>query len=288
MTRYNQRMSAQILDGKAAAAALLKEIGSRIRKLSPRLTIIQVGDDPASSRYIRAKIKACAEAGARTDHKHSDAQSTFEDVALLIRDGNDDADVDGILLQLPLPPALAPRERELIRLIDPAKDVDGLTAYNIGKLCVGKEYEHLAPATPAGIIRLLAHFDIPVSGKHVVVVGRSTLVGKPLGLMLLHRDATVTFCHSKTSNLAEHTRQADILVAAAGSPGLIKKEMVKPSATVIDVGTSDVEGALTGDVADDVAEVAGALTPVPGGVGPMTVAMLIANLATAAERRRKG
>jgi methylenetetrahydrofolate dehydrogenase (NADP+)/methenyltetrahydrofolate cyclohydrolase len=281
-------MPARILDGKVAAAALLQEIGPRVQALSPRLTIIQVGDDPASSRYIRAKIKACAEAGARADHKHLNAKSLFEDVAALIRTCNDDVDVDGILLQLPLPPALASRERELIRLIDPAKDVDGLTAYNIGKLCVGKEYEHLAPATPAGIIRLLAHFDIPVAGKHVVVVGRSTLVGKPLGLMLLHRDATVTFCHSKTSNLAEHTRQADILIAAAGSPGLIMKEMVKPGATVIDVGTSDVNGTLTGDVTDDVAEVAGALTPVPGGVGPMTVAMLIANLATAAERRRKG
>jgi methylenetetrahydrofolate dehydrogenase (NADP+) / methenyltetrahydrofolate cyclohydrolase len=196
--------------------------------------------------------------------------------------------VTGFIVQLPLPDQLQKHVPQIIRAIDPKKDVDGFGAYNLGKLLLSRDFEHLPPATPSGIVMLLEHFKIPVEGKHVVIVGRSNIVGKPLALMLLNRDATVTICHSKTTNLAEQTRQADILVAAVGKANLITAAMVKEGAVVIDVGMNRSSGKLCGDVDfDSVEKKASAITPVPGGVGPMTVASLLRNCVRAKERQQE-
>ena len=205
----------------------------------------------------------------------------------LIDELNTDPDVTGFIVQVPLPGELQKHVPQIIRAIDPKKDIDGFGAYNLGKMFLSQEFEHLPPATPAGIIAMLDHYKIPVAGKHVVVVGRSNTVGKPIGIMLLNRDATVTLCHSKTANLAEITKQADILIAAVGRRNLITAAMVKDGVVVIDVGMNkNDEGKLCGDVDfDEVSKKASAITPVPGGVGPMTVAALIRNCVRAKERQ---
>lgn len=286
---YYARMSATILSGREAADALLERLKPQVATLDPKLVVVQVGDDPASASYIKQKIASCAKIGLRSEHKHLSAETTEAELFALIDQLNADADVTGFIVQLPLPTHLQPLVPQVIRAIDPAKDVDGFGAYNLGKMFLSTEFEHLPPATPGGIIALLEHYKIDVAGKHVVVVGRSNIVGKPIAIMLLNRDATVTICHSKTKNLAELTKQADVLIAAVGKRHLISAEMVKPGAVVIDVGMHRTEEGLSGDVDfEAVQEVASAITPVPGGVGPMTVASLIKNCVTAKERQVAG
>lgn len=279
-------MSALLLDGRKVASEILTGLKPKVAKLNPKLVIVQVGDDPASASYIRQKLKSCAEIGMRHEHKHLSADITFNAFLKLIEELNRESDVTGFIVQLPLPDPLQARVPELIRAIDPKKDVDGFGAYNLGKMFLSREFEHLPPATPAGVILLLEHYKIKVTGKHAVVVGRSNTAGKPLAMMLLNRDATVTVCHSKTKDLGTCTKQADILAVAVGHPKLLTKEMVKPGAVVIDVGINEVSGKLVGDVDfDAVKEVASAITPVPGGVGPMTVACLLRNVVRAKERQ---
>ncbi|TSC98012.1 MAG: methylenetetrahydrofolate dehydrogenase (NADP+) / methenyltetrahydrofolate cyclohydrolase [Candidatus Peregrinibacteria bacterium Greene1014_49] len=279
-------MSALLLSGRSASAKILADLKPKIAKLNPKLVVVQVGDDPGSSSYIKQKIKSCTEVGMRSQHRHLQAATSLSDLLKLVADLNADPDVTGFIVQLPLPEHLQSHVPDIIRAIDPKKDVDGFGAYNLGKVFLSKDFEHLPPATPAGIIMLLEHYKIPVASKHAVIVGRSNIVGKPLAIMLLNRDATVTVCHSKTKDLAAMSRHADILIAAIGKPKFITKDMVKPGAVVIDVGTSRVDGKLTGDV-DFVAiqEIASAITPVPGGIGPMTVASLIKNCVQAKERQ---
>lgn len=279
-------MSAMLLDGRKVASQVLAELKPRVAKLNPKLVIVQVGDDPASSSYIRQKLKSCSEIGMRHEHKHMSASMTFEALLKLIEELNHDPDVTGFIVQLPLPDRLQAKVPELIRAVDPAKDVDGFGAYNLGTMFLSKECEHLPPATPAGVLLLLEQYRIDVAGKHVVVVGRSNTAGKPLAVMLLNRDATVTICHSKTKDLGACTKQADILAVAVGKPKLITATMVKPGAVVIDIGINEVGGKLVGDVDfDEVSKIASAITPVPGGVGPMTVASLIRNCVRAKERQ---
>jgi len=279
-------MSALILDGRKVAAEVLAVLKPKVAKLNPKLVIVQVGDDPASSSYIRQKLKSCAEIGMRYEQKHLPASIPFEKLLELIDELNHDPDVTGFIVQLPLPDPLQARVPELIRAVDPKKDVDGFGAYNLGKMFLSKEFEHLPPATPAGVLLLLEHYHITVAGKHAVVVGRSNTAGKPLAIMLLNRDATVTVCHSKTKDIASCTKQADILAVAVGKPKFITKDMVKPGAVVIDIGINEVDGKLVGDVDfEAVREVASAITPVPGGVGPMTVASLLRNVVRAKERQ---
>ncbi|MEK7136879.1 MAG: bifunctional 5,10-methylenetetrahydrofolate dehydrogenase/5,10-methenyltetrahydrofolate cyclohydrolase, partial [Patescibacteria group bacterium] len=275
-------MSPLILDGRKAADALLTSLKPRVQELDPKLVIVQVGDDPASASYIRQKVKSCEKIGMRAEHKHLSEGITFEELLKIIQELNADTDVTGFIVQLPLPKALQPKLPEIIRAIDPKKDVDGFGAYNLGKMFLSREFEHLPPATPAGIIALLEYYKVEVAGKHVVIVGRINTVGKPLAAMLLNRDATVTVCHSRTTELGQRTLDADILVAAVGKPNLITADMVKEGAVVIDVGINEVEGALVGDVDfDSVSKIASAITPVPGGVGPMTVASLLRNIVRA-------
>lgn len=273
-------MSAKILNGKITAAEARQLCREYLNKkgITPELVIITIGDDPASAVYVRNKIKACAECGIHATHQkfHEDADiKAVKDVIFL---ANKDPLVTGIMIQLPLPDGWD--SRELIELIDPKKDVDGLTYENIGRLWSGEAMHQ--PCTAKGIDYLLHDNGIYFAGKHVVVVGRSDIVGKPMAAIALENNATVTICHSKTKNLAEHTRMADILIVAVGKPGLITGDMVKPGAVVVDVGINRTENGLVGDVDfDSVAEVAGWITPVPGGVGPMTVAMLMSNVTRA-------
>ncbi|MEM9944966.1 MAG: bifunctional methylenetetrahydrofolate dehydrogenase/methenyltetrahydrofolate cyclohydrolase FolD [Cyanobacteria bacterium P01_D01_bin.36] len=277
---------AQILDGKALAQRIQSarvadvQTWKNAKGRPPGLAVLMVGDNPASAAYVRGKERACDRMGIASLGRHFPADITQETLAEEILALNQNPDVDGILVQLPLPNHLD--STSLLALIDPAKDADGLHAVNLGRLVRGEP--GLRSCTPAGIMRLMAEHGITLSGKRAVVLGRSILVGKPIGLMLLAANATVTFAHSKTENLSELTRSADILVAAVGIPNLIGKEMVKPGATVIDVGINRIANAetgksrLVGDV--DFAEVepiAGAITPVPGGIGPMTVTMLLEN-----------
>lgn len=285
-------MPAQILDGKGVAEEILMSLIPRVKELDPALTIVQVGDDPASATYIRHKLKACERIHMRAEHLHLEASTSFKELLTHIKRLNGDTDVTGFILQLPLPSPLKKKLPQIIRTIDPMKDVDGFTAYNLGKVFLSTEFEHLPPATPAGVIHLLEHFGIAVKGKHAVVVGHSNLVGKPLAVMLLNRDATVTVCHLHTTDLASHTRQADILCTAVGKPNLITSDMVKPGAVVIDIGMSQVQQQhgsavrLVGDVDfDAVKDIASAITPVPGGIGPMTVASLLRNVIRAKERQ---
>ena len=279
-------MPARLLSGTDLAQKILKKLEPKVRELDPQLVILQVGSDPASAVYIRRKIEACKSIGMRHRHVHLEASTTFEHIRDQIRWLNADGDVTGIIMQLPLPKPLAGKTPLLMKELDPRKDVDGLTAYNQGKTLIAREFEHLPPATPLAVVSLLEHGKFPVRAKHVVIVGASTIVGKPLSVMLMNREATVTVCQKATKNLAVHTRQADILITSVGKPGLIKKSMVKKGAIVIDVGITQTAKGVRGDVDfDAVKSVVRAITPVPGGVGPMTVACLLRNVVTAKERQ---
>jgi methylenetetrahydrofolate dehydrogenase (NADP+)/methenyltetrahydrofolate cyclohydrolase len=282
-------MTARIIDGKAHAAALRAElkvaVGSLMaRGIRPGLAVVMVGDNPASRTYVRHKVLACEEAGVLSQLHEFPADVSEAALVARIRELNADPAIDGVLVQLPLPPHL--EESRVLAAVVPEKDVDGFHVHSAGALLIGAP--HFVPCTPAGIIHLLEKERIPIAGRHAVVVGRSNIVGKPIALLLLQRDATVTICHSKTPDLADHTRAADILVAAVGRTHLIGAAMVKPGACVIDVGTNrQPDGKLRGDVDfEAVRQVAGSITPVPGGVGPMTVAMLVANTLRAAALRK--
>jgi methylenetetrahydrofolate dehydrogenase (NADP+)/methenyltetrahydrofolate cyclohydrolase len=279
-------MSALLLAGRPVADAILERLKPEVKALNPKLVVVQVGDDPASASYINQKLKSCKAVGMRHEHKHLPNATTLKELMSLIDDLNADADVTGFIVQLPLPKQLNTHVPDVIKAIDPKKDIDGFGAYNLGKMFLSTEFEHLPPATPSGVIEMLNYYNIDIEGKHAVVIGRSNIVGKPLSVMLLNRGATVTICHSKTKNLAEITRQADILCSAIGKPAMITKEMVKEGAVVIDIGVSRVDGKLVGDVDfEEVKYIASAITPVPGGVGPLTVASLIRNCVTAKQRQ---
>ena len=282
-------MTARLLTGKEVADAMFLELKPLVKTLDPKLVIIQVGDDPASESYIKQKVKSCDAVGMRHEHLHLKKDVTKEELFAVIEKLNADPDVSGFILQLPLPSSLTPHIPLFLRAIDPKKDVDGFTAYNVGKTVLSKEFEHLPPATPSGIIALLEHYGYgDVTGKEVVIVNHSNVVGKPLAVMLLNRNATVTVCHAATKDLASHTRRADILITAVGKPKLITADMVKKGAIVIDVGITRTKDGLVGDVDfENVIDVASALTPVPGGVGPLTVASLIRNTVRAKERQRE-
>jgi methylenetetrahydrofolate dehydrogenase (NADP+)/methenyltetrahydrofolate cyclohydrolase len=279
-------MTPLLLDGKVAAAALLDFLKPLVETLDPKLVVIQVGDDPASSSYIKQKVKSCEKVSMRSEHIHMPSDTTIETLMQKIDELNNDEDVTGFFVQLPLPGQLSGHEPEIIKAISPMKDVDGFGAYNLGKMFLSKEFEHLPPATPSGIIRLLEHFDIEIEGKHAVVVGRSNTVGKPVAVMLLNRNATVTICHSRTKNLSEITKQADILIAAVGKPKMITADMVKEGAVVVDVGIHRTDDGLCGDVDyEGLQSKVSAISPVPGGVGPMTVSSLLRNCVSAKERQ---
>jgi methylenetetrahydrofolate dehydrogenase (NADP+)/methenyltetrahydrofolate cyclohydrolase len=277
---------ARILSGHEVAEAVYKELKEKLASLSfvPSLRVIRLGEDPASVSYVRLKDRRARELGLRSQVEVY--PEDFPEEALLerIEALNRDEDVDGLLVQLPLPRHI--RAERILEAISPLKDVDGFHPVNVGRLWSGGE--GLFPCTPLGVIRLLRHYGVELRGKEVVVIGRSNIVGKPLAALLLREDATPTLAHSKTENLPEVTRRAEVLVVAAGRPHLVRKAWVRPGAVVVDVGVNRVEGRLLGDVHPEVAEVAGALTPVPGGVGPMTVAMLMANTVKAALLRRYG
>ncbi len=281
-------MSAQILFGKPVAEKLLAGLKADIKKLDPKLVVVQVGNDPASASYIKQKLASCKSVGLRHEHKHLDEKISLKELMTIIEELNKDSDVTGFIIQLPLPAHLQSSVPQIIRAIDPKKDVDGFGAYNIGKMFLSTEFEHLPPATPAGIIELLKFYKIEVEGKHCVVVGHSNIVGKPLAVMLLNRNATVTVCHKFTKDLASHTKQADILFVAVGKPDLITKDMVKKGAVVIDIGVTRTKDGLKGDTDfDALKDIASAITPVPGGVGPLTVASLIRNCVTAKKRQNE-
>jgi methylenetetrahydrofolate dehydrogenase (NADP+)/methenyltetrahydrofolate cyclohydrolase len=280
-------MSAQIIDGKESARKVKAEVAEAVSVLGyrPGLATVLVGDDPASHTYVRGKRSDAEEVGIRSIHHELPGDVSQADLETLIEELNDDEEVDGILVQLPLPGGLD--GERVVSSIDPAKDVDGLHPYNMGLLVLGRP--GLRPCTPSGVMRMFEDNGVIVAGQTAVVIGRSFLVGRPLALMMASKgvDATVTMAHSRTPQLAEVTRAADILVAAVGVPRLVTAEYVKPGAAVIDVGVNRVEDGLTGDVDfDSVREVAGSITPVPGGVGPMTRAMLLANTLEAAQARR--
>lgn len=278
-------MTAQILDGKSLAQKIQSQLQEKIekkiveKKRAPGLAVLMVGDNPASAVYVRNKEKACAKVGINSYGRHFPTQTSQEKLEAVIEQLNQDDSVDGILVQLPLPSHLD--AVGLLLKIAPDKDADGLHPTNLGKLVRGEV--GLRSCTPAGVMEILAAYNLDVEGKKAVVVGRSILVGKPLALMLLEQNATVTIAHSRTENLASVTREADILIAAVGKPEFITGEMIKPNAVVIDVGINRLEGEggksrLVGDVAfKEAHKVASFITPVPGGVGPMTVAMLLKN-----------
>lgn len=282
-------MSAQILDGKALAAEIRSEVKTQVAALAEKgvstaLAVILVGDDSASQVYVRNKIKACADTGIRSLEFRMPAETTQQQLLAKIAELNADENVDGILVQLPLPKQI--NADAVISAIDPAKDVDGFHVANAGALVTGKQ--GFVPCTPFGVMRLIENSGVDPRGKSAVIVGRSNIVGKPMALLLLAADATVTVAHSRTPDLCAVTRNADILVAAVGRAKLIKADMVKPGAVVIDVGMNrDENGKLCGDVDfSEVKAIAGSITPVPGGVGPMTIAMLMQNTALAAQMRR--
>jgi len=301
---------ARVLDGAGIAASIKNEVAEEVTALSalgirPGLAAVLVGHVPASEIYVASKVKTCGELGLYSDLITPPETVTTEEMLDLVNALNDREDIDGILIQLPLPKHVD--AKFLLDSVSPAKDVDGFHPVNAGKLQAGRPA--LAPCTPAGVIEILKRSNLPISGRHAVIVGRSDIVGKPVAMLLLHENATVTICHSKTRDLEAITRQADILVAAIGKPGFITPEMVKPSATIIDVGinrlttreefnrffTGDLKreavfakrgSTIIGDVDPRTFEIAGAYTPVPGGVGPLTIAMLMANTVRAAKMRR--
>ena len=304
-------MTARLLDGNALAAQIRAEIQPRVAAFTarhgrpPGLGILLVGDNPASAIYVRNKLKAASEVGMRADLERLPVSASIEDVLAVVARLNRSTVHDGVLVQDPLPEAMGPgAARRVFDAIDPAKDVDGFHPVNVGKLV--QKRPTLVPGTPLGVIEMLERSSIPIAGARAVVIGRSDIVGKPMAMLLLHRDATVTVCHSKTRELPAVAATADILVAAIGRPGFVTPDFVKPGATVVDVGITSVtdaalvarwfpaghprreaferRGAITvGDVHPDVANVAGALSPVPGGVGPLTVAMLLSNVLRTAE-----
>lgn len=279
---------ARILSGKEFAARIKEDAARGVAELKaagvlPRLAVIIVGSDPASEVYVRNKQRTCEELGIRSDHIALPAETTKEELLACIEELNVDPEVHGILVQLPLPAQIAEDEEEILSHIDPRKDVDGFHPVNVGHLVLGAP--GLRPCTPAGCIRMLDYAGIPIEGAHAVIIGRSNIVGKPMAHLLLERNATVTICHSRTQNLAAIARTADILVAAVGRPRFVTADMVKEGATVIDVGINRIAPKkLVGDVDfDGAAAVAGAITPVPGGVGLLTVAMLMENVVQAAK-----
>ena len=282
-------MTATILDGRATLATVKNELRVRIAALAeqgvvPGLGTVLVGGDPASHWYVDAKHKDCAEIGINSIARVLPAGSSQADVEAIVDELNADPACTAFLVQQPT----GLDEFSILSRVDPVKDVDGLHPFNLGSLVLGKPGP--LPCTPMGVLELLRRYDVPIAGAHAVVIGRGLTVGRPLGLLLTRRseNATVTLCHTGTRNLASYVRQADIVVAAAGSPGLVTAEMVKAGAAVLDVGVSRVDGKIAGDVAADVAEVAGFVAPNPGGVGPMTRAMLLANVVAAAERLAVG
>ncbi len=273
---------ATLMDGAALAARIREEVKSELAELGAvRLATVLVGDDPASQIYIRLKHKAADDVGIEAIDKRLPADTPEGGLLELVEELNEDDSVDGILVQTPLPPQID--EARVMRALDPMKDVDGLHPFNAGQLFFG--HQTLVGATPVGIMRLLAEYQVPVAGARAVVVGRSLIVGRPVAMLLLHANATVTICHSRTADLARHTMDADILVAAVGQLGLITTDMVKQGAAVIDVGMNRTDEGLFGDVDPNVADVAAFLTPVPGGVGPMTIACLLENAVRAARYR---
>jgi methylenetetrahydrofolate dehydrogenase (NADP+)/methenyltetrahydrofolate cyclohydrolase len=311
--REEARGAAAILDGARVAGEIKRDVARDAEGLkndhgvTPCLVVVRVGEDPASAVYVRNKVKTSEELGLRSEHRALPADTTERKLLDEVTRLSAREDVDGILVQLPLPRGID--ERRVIEAIDPSKDVDGYHPLNIGRMTLGQTA--FVPCTPAGIMELLTREGVRIGGAHAVVVGRSHIVGRPMAQLLLRADATVTVCHSRTPDLAEHTRRADILVCAVGSPGIIRGEHVKPGAVVVDVGmnrlTEEADAraffgedaarrieairkrgyTLVGDVhPSEVGRVAGRLTPVPGGVGPLTVAMLMRNTVTAARRRR--
>jgi methylenetetrahydrofolate dehydrogenase (NADP+)/methenyltetrahydrofolate cyclohydrolase len=300
----------KVLDGAGIAGAIKQEVAEEVRRLAeqgvrPGLAAVLVGHVPASEIYVKSKVQTCAELGLFSDLITPDDTVTTEDMLDVVASLNDRDDIDGILIQLPLPKQVD--SKALLDAVSPAKDVDGFHPVNAGRLQAGRPA--LAPCTPAGVIEILKRSGLPIAGQHAVVVGRSDIVGKPVAMLLLHENATVTICHSKTQNLGDVTRQGNILVAAIGRPGFITPEMVKPGATVIDVGINRITtreefdryfagnakrqtafekrgSTIVGDVHPAAYEVAGAYTPVPGGVGPLTIAMLMSNTVRAAKMRR--
>ena len=282
-------MTARILEGKFFAQQFKEDAAERVKVLqekhgiTPGLAVIIVGENPASQVYVRNKHKTCEELGIRSEVIAMPENTGKDELLAKIDELNANKDIHGILVQLPLPEAIAKHEEEILNRIDPMKDVDGFHPVNVGKLVTGAPA--LVPCTPAGCIRMLELAEIPMDGKRAVVIGRSNIVGKPMTHLLLAKNATVTVCHSHTRNLAEITREADILVAAIGKPKFVTADMVKPGAAVIDVGINRIAPKkLVGDVDfEAVKDVAGAITPVPGGVGLLTVAMLMQNVVKAAE-----
>ncbi|HEX8289932.1 MAG TPA: bifunctional methylenetetrahydrofolate dehydrogenase/methenyltetrahydrofolate cyclohydrolase FolD [Pyrinomonadaceae bacterium] len=307
-------MTARILSGKEIADAIKREVAEEVKALEssyglrPGLAVVRVGEDPASAVYVGNKVKTSEELGLISEHHHLSAETTHAELLKVVEDLNRREEIDGILVQLPLPPQID--EKEILEKISPEKDVDGFNPQNVGRLAQGQNA--LAPCTPAGVIEILKRSDIKIAGENAVIVGRSNIVGKPMAMLLLRENATVTICHSRTKNLPEMTRQADILVAAIGRAGFISAEHIKPGATVIDVGINSVSDknlarelfdetelekrlntiekrgfTLVGDVNPrDAKERAGNFTPVPGGVGLLTVAMLMRNTVDAAKARR--
>ena len=281
-----EAVQATTLDGKATAAAIREELTERVAALTaaghrPGLGTLLVGDDPGSRWYVDAKHKDCAQVGIASIQRELPATATRTDVLAVVDELNADPACTGYIVQLPLPGGI--EESAVLEAMDPAKDADGLHPVNLGRLVLNVPGP--LPCTPVGIVELLRRYDVPIAGAEVVVVGRGITVGRPLGLLLTRRseNATVTLCHTGTRDLAAHLRRADIVVAAAGVPGLVTRDVVQPGAAVLDVGVSRVDGRIAGDVARDVVDVAGFVAPNPGGVGPMTRAMLLANVVLAAE-----
>jgi methylenetetrahydrofolate dehydrogenase (NADP+)/methenyltetrahydrofolate cyclohydrolase len=276
-------MAARLIDGKSLAERIRGEIAREVRELGEiGLATVLVGDDPASDIYIRLKHKAAAEVGIDARDIRLASQTTEEELLEQVEQLNADDSIDGLLVQLPLPGHID--EPRVLRTIAPRKDVDGLHPFNFGQLALG--HPTLVGATPVGVIALLQEYEVPLEGASAVVVGRSDIVGKPVSLLLLHANATVTICHSRTHDLSEVTRQADVLVVAVGKAGVVGPDDVRKGAAVIDVGMNRGDDGVVGDVDPAVAEVAGLMTPVPGGVGPMTIAMLLRNAVRAARYRR--
>jgi len=280
-------LETRVIDGRELSNRLREDIKSRVERLkekgiTPGLAVILVGNDPASAVYVCNKEKACNKVGIYSQVIRLDENTSQETLLEYIYGLNADKTIHGILVQLPLPPQID--TNAIINAIDPAKDVDGFHPVNMGRLMIGEDC--LEPCTPKGIIRLIQETGQPIAGKHAVVIGRSNIVGKPVALMLLRHNATVTICHSKTVNLKEIARQGDILVVAVGKPNLVDSSFIKPGAIVVDVGINRVDDKLVGDVNfQDACQVAGWITPVPGGVGPMTITMLLENTVLAAERK---
>jgi methylenetetrahydrofolate dehydrogenase (NADP+)/methenyltetrahydrofolate cyclohydrolase len=276
----------ELLDGKALSAQLIDSVKSEAAKLKPVLAVILVGENPASLTYVKNKKIACEKAGIKYIEKRYSSSITQKELLAEINTINQDSSIHGLLVQLPLPDHIY--VPDIIRAIDPKKDVDGFHAYNLGKMFLSPEFEDLPPATPSGIVKLLDHYNIPIQGQEVVVVGHSNIVGKPISVMMLNRNATVTTCHIFTKDLAKHTKRADILIVAVGKAGLINGKMVKKGVVVVDVGTNrTADGKLCGDVDfKTVSKKASYISPVPGGVGPMTIAALILNTVNATKRQR--